>query len=225
MGSQQPSDGLFSSMEVRDNYLPMCTGPTGTCLSGMVQHIKNFALNGLISHRDHSNVNHSSSLILSNICIKPLIYHSIAQKYYKDLQYKAKEKDKIPYWANTHKKRKVSRGYHPSHVTWGDVVKGCPDTRVEWKIGMYDITCGCRCRRRAVPVTNAIISKPFIAFILSFLYCFFLLFQGLTRGHCLGVVTRANSVTHKYFHRDDNVGSWWDPLPLAMQPKVTALAW
>jgi hypothetical protein len=131
MGSQQPSDGLFSPMEVRTNHLPMCTGPTGTCPSGMVLHIKNFALHGLISHRDHSNVNHVSSLMLSNICIKTLIYHSIAQRYYKDLQYKAEEKDKIPYWASIHKERKVSKGYHPSHVKRGDVVKGCPDIRVE----------------------------------------------------------------------------------------------
>jgi hypothetical protein len=78
MGSQQPSDGLFSPMEVRANHLPMSIGPTGTCPSGMVLHIKNFALHGLISHRDHSNVNHVSSLILSNTCIKPLIYQSIA---------------------------------------------------------------------------------------------------------------------------------------------------
>jgi hypothetical protein len=45
----------------------------------------------------------------------------------------------------------------------------------------------------------------------SFLYFLFLLLflfiQGLTRGHCLGVVTRADSVTHKYFHSDDKVGS------------------
>jgi hypothetical protein len=45
----------------------------------------------------------------------------------------------------------------------------------------------------------------------SFLYLLFLLLflfiQGLTRGHCLGVVTRADSVTHKYFHRDDKAGS------------------
>jgi hypothetical protein len=131
MGSQQPSDGLFSPMEVRTNHLPMCTGPTGTCPSGMVLHIKNFALHGLISHRDHSNVNHISSLILSNTCIKPLIYHPIAQRHYNDLLYKAEEKDKMPYWASIHKRRKVSRGYHPSHVTRGDVVKGCPDIRVE----------------------------------------------------------------------------------------------
>jgi hypothetical protein len=43
---------------------------------------------------------------------------------------------------------------------------------------------------------DAILSKPFIAFIISFLYFFFLfmLFQGLTRAHCLGVVTKADSV-------------------------------
>jgi hypothetical protein len=45
----------------------------------------------------------------------------------------------------------------------------------------------------------------------SFLYFLFLLLflfiQGLTRGHCLGMVTRADSVTHKYFHRDEKVGS------------------
>jgi hypothetical protein len=97
----------------------------------MVLHIKNIALHGLISHKDHSNVNHVSSLILSDICIKTLIYHPIAQRYYKDLQYKAEEKDKTPYWASIHKERKVSKGYHPSHVKQGDADKGCPDIRVE----------------------------------------------------------------------------------------------
>jgi hypothetical protein len=27
------------------------------------------------------------------------------------------------------------------------------------------------------------------------------------RGHCLGMVTRADSVTHKYFRRDEKDGS------------------
>jgi hypothetical protein len=39
------------------------------------------------------------------------------------------------------------------------------------------------------------------------LFSFSSSFQGLTRGHCLGMVTRANSVTHKYIHRDEKVGS------------------
>jgi hypothetical protein len=57
---------------------------------------------------------------------------------------------------------------------------------------------------------DAIFSKPFIAFILFFslfAFSFIFLFQGLTRGYCLGVVTRADSVTHKHFHRDDKAGS------------------
>jgi hypothetical protein len=45
----------------------------------------------------------------------------------------------------------------------------------------------------------------------SFLFLFysFILFfvQELNRGHCLGMVTRAGSVTQKYFHRDEKVGS------------------
>jgi hypothetical protein len=55
------------------------------------------------------------------------------------------------------------------------------------------------------PVTDAILSKPFILFFFYLLFSF--LFQGLTRGHYLGVVTRADSVTHKHFHRDDKAGS------------------
>ena len=131
MGSQHPSGGLFSPMEVRIDHLPMCTGPNGTCPSGMVLHIKCYALHGLISHRDHSNVNHVSSSILSNICIRTLIHRSIAQRPYKNLQYKVEEKDKTPYWASIHKERKVSKGYHLSHVKQGGVDKGCSDIRVE----------------------------------------------------------------------------------------------
>ena len=56
---------------------------------------------------------------------KTLIYHSIAQRHYKDLQDKDEERDRTPYWASIHKERKVSKGYHPSHVNQGDVVKGC----------------------------------------------------------------------------------------------------
>ena len=36
--------------------------------------------------------------------------------------------------------------------------------------------------------------------------CFFLV-QELIRGHCLGMVTIADNVTHKYFRRDEKAGS------------------
>jgi hypothetical protein len=37
------------------------------------------------------------------------------------------------------------------------------------------------------------------------LYCFF--FKRLIRGHCPGVVTSGDSVTHKYFCKNEKVGS------------------
>jgi energy-coupling factor transporter transmembrane protein EcfT len=43
-------------------------------------------------------------------------------------------------------------------------------------------------------------------FLLFIAFSFFLL-QGPTRGHCLGVVTRADNVTHEYFRRSDKAGS------------------
>jgi hypothetical protein len=45
----------------------------GTCSSSMILHINRYALHGLTSHRDHSNVNHIQSSILLNMCIKPLL--------------------------------------------------------------------------------------------------------------------------------------------------------
>jgi hypothetical protein len=47
----------------------------------------------------------------------------------------------------------------------------------------------------------------FSCFILLFFLLLFLFIQGLTRGHCLDMVTKADSVTHKYFHKDEKVGS------------------
>jgi hypothetical protein len=79
------------------------------CPSGMVLHIKSYALHGLIIHRGHSNVKHISSSILLNICIKPPIHQSIAQRHYKNLQYKIGETNKASYWVSVHKKRKISR--------------------------------------------------------------------------------------------------------------------
>jgi hypothetical protein len=82
----------------------------------MVLHIKDYALHGLINPRGHSNVNHISSLNLSNTCMKFLAYHLRAQRHYTDLIYKAEATNKITYWANTHKIRKVSSEDYSSHV-------------------------------------------------------------------------------------------------------------
>ena len=79
---------------------------------------------------------------------------------------------------------------------------------------MHNVIYGCLYRRRVVPVMDALFPSPFFSFILFLALFFYLLFlllflfiQWPTRGHCLGMVTRADSVTHKYFHRDEKVGS------------------
>jgi hypothetical protein len=74
---------------------------------------------------------------------------------------------------------------------------------------MHNVIYGCLCRRRVVPVMDAIFLSPFLPLFFS-LFVFsssFLFIQGLTRGYCVGMATRADSVTHKYFHRDKKVGS------------------
>jgi hypothetical protein len=66
-------------------------------------------------------------------------------------------------------------------------------------------------RRRAVPVMDAFFPSSFLPFIL-FLFILlsfiaFLFVQELIKGHCPGVVTNGDSVTHKYFHRNEKAGS------------------
>jgi hypothetical protein len=46
--------------------------------------------------------------------------------------------------------------------------------------------------------------SPFMPFIL---YSYFFFFKKLIRGHYPGMVTSGGSVTHKYFHRNEKVGS------------------
>jgi hypothetical protein len=82
----------------------------------MVLHIKGYALQGLISPKHHGNVNHVSSLKLSNICITSLTNLLRAQRPYTDPLYKAKEIKRATYWANTHKKWKVSAKGYSNHV-------------------------------------------------------------------------------------------------------------
>jgi hypothetical protein len=170
VGSQHPFDGLFSPMEVRTDHLPMCTSPNGTCSLGMVLHIKGYALHGLISHRDHSNVNHISSLILLNTCIKSLIHQSIAQRRYTRLQYKFGEKDEASYWASVHKKRKVPRETSSKPCKWmmlsGDV-QACGCSKGQG---------GCLCRRRVVPVIDAFFPSPFLPLFFVLFLFFYLLF-------------------------------------------------
>ena len=89
-----------------------------------------------------------------------------------------------------------------------------------------NVTCGCLCRRRVVPIIDALFPSPFLPLLFySFIAFLFLFVQELVRGHFPGVVTSGGSITHKYFHKNERLARDETPFPLAMQPRVTALAW
>jgi hypothetical protein len=67
--------------------------------------------------------------------------------------------------------------------------------------------------------------SPLLPLSFLFYYFSFFLFQGLTRGHCLGLVTRADMLPTGIFAEMIRLARDETPFPLAMQPKVTALAW
>jgi hypothetical protein len=91
---------------------------------------------------------------------------------------------------------------------------------------MQSVTCACLYRRRVVPVMDAFFPSTFLPLLFnSFIAFLFLFVQELIKGRCLGVVTSGGSVTHKYFHKNERSARDETPFPLAMQPRVTALAW
>jgi hypothetical protein len=177
MGSQHPSDGLFSPMEVRTAHLPMCTGPNGTCPSGMILHINSYALHGLINHRVHSNVTHISSSILLNTCIKSLIHQS-------------KLKD-ITQACNTHLEKMTGRPIGLVSTGKGKFSEETSSKPCKWVMWSRDVQArGCNEGRgcKALPVGAFVEGKLHLSWMqifpipclysfllfFYFLYCFFL---------------------------------------------------
>jgi hypothetical protein len=177
----------------------------GTCPSGMILHINSYALHGLISHRDHSNVNHISSSILLNMCIKSLIHQSKSQRHYTSLQYKFGEKTRHPIGL-------VSTGK-------GKFLEETSSKPCKWVMWSRDVQAGgCNEGRgcKALPVGAFVEGELYLSWMQFFqahscllFFSFILLFfiQELIRGHCPGMVTSGDNVTHKYFHRNEKVGS------------------
>jgi hypothetical protein len=96
MGSQHPPSGLFNPMEVQTDHLPMCTYLK---LYLSIRHDpahQQLRPPWVISHMDHSNVNHISSLIFLNMCLKSLIPQLKSQRHYTSLQYKFGEMTGCP---------------------------------------------------------------------------------------------------------------------------------
>jgi hypothetical protein len=72
-------------------------------------------------------------------------------------------------------------------------------------------------------VMDASVSKP-IQCLLSF-YLIAFSFKRLVRGHCPGVVTSGDNVTHKHFTEMRRLARDETPFILAIPPRATTLAW
>jgi hypothetical protein len=63
-----------------------------------------------------------------------------------------------------------------------------------------------------------------LLFLVLLLLVFFL-FKGKAGGHCPGVVTRGDNVTHKHFTEMRRLARDETPFLLAMPPRATTLVW
>jgi hypothetical protein len=88
----------------------------------------------------------------------------------------------------------------------GEVDKGCPGKWVQWGRGCKALPVGAFVEGELHLSWMQIFPSPCLLFFYFFILYFFF-FKRLIRGHCPGVVTSGDSVTHKYFHRYEKVGS------------------
>jgi hypothetical protein len=95
---------------------------------------------------------------------------------------------------------------------------GCSDDR-----GMYGLPMGAYEEGDMHLVMDENVSNP-IQFILSF-YIIYFLFKRLVRGHCPGMVTSGDNVTHKHFMEMRRMACDETPFLLDMPPRATTLAW
>jgi hypothetical protein len=89
--------------------------------------------------------------------------------------------------------------------------------------GMHGLPVGASEEGELHLVMDANVSKP-IQCLLSF-YLIVFSFKRLVRGHCPGVVTNGDNVTHKHFTDIRRLAHDETPFLLAMPPRATTLAW
>jgi hypothetical protein len=83
--------------------------------------------------------------------------------------------------------------------------------------------CGCLCRGRVAPCHGC---HCFLAHSMPFILCLIVFsFQGKVGGHCPGMVTSGDSVTHKHFMEMRRLACDETPFLLAMPPRATTLVW
>jgi hypothetical protein len=89
---------------------------------------------------------------------------------------------------------------------------------------MYGLPVGASEEGELHLVMDANVSKP-IQCLLSFYLISFFSFKRLVRGHCPGMVTSGDNVTHKHFMEMRRLARDETPFLLAMPPRATSLVW
>jgi hypothetical protein len=74
-------------------------------------------------------------------------------------------------------------------------------------------------------IMDAIVSYPIQCLLFLVLLLFLLCFKGRVEGHCPGLVTRGDSITHKHFTEMRRLARDETPFLLAMPPRSTTLVW
>ena len=103
-------------------------------------------------------------------------------------------------------------------VVWGCLNNGCSDDRE-----MYGFLVGASEEGELHLVMDANVSKP-IQCLLPFCLIDFSL-KRIVGGHCPGMVTSGDNVTHKHFTEMRRLARDETPFLLAMPPRSTTLAW
>jgi hypothetical protein len=103
-------------------------------------------------------------------------------------------------------------------VVWRSLSNGCSGDRE-----MYGLTVGASEEGEFHLVMDANVSKP-IQFLLPFSLISFS-FKRIDGGHCPGMVTSRDSVTHKHFTEMRRLVRDETPFLSAMPQRATTLAW
>jgi hypothetical protein len=88
---------------------------------------------------------------------------------------------------------------------------------------MYGLPMGASEEGELHLVMDANVSKPINTFLSFYLIVFS--FKRLVRGHCPGVVTSGDNVTHKHFMEMRRLARDETTFLLAMTPRATTRAW
>jgi hypothetical protein len=103
-------------------------------------------------------------------------------------------------------------------VVWGCLSNGCSDDRE-----MYGLLVGASEEGELHLFMDENVSNP-IQFLLTF-YLISFYFKRIVGGHCPGMVTSGDSVSHKHFMEMRRLARDETPFLLVMPPRATNLVW